>query len=244
MNAQPPQPPYYHAYEQRYSTVYAAGVDTWGHTPQDADLVAALTDWVDTNNLAGKRVVEFCCGEGASGVILSKLGCIYTGYDVSPSAIEKANQTIADYPAAHCNVRDLVNEPITERFDAALDCMGFHMLITDADRSAFMRNMVGAISPGSPALFYREAYSESAYSGVVNSYEQWLEVSGDDYTTPQLRRTLDGVEIAIPLVPARGKNKNDYIAELTANGFVVDEFVIPQSNPQIINAVIIYAHKA
>jgi hypothetical protein len=52
------------------------------------------------------------------------------------------------------------------------------------------------------------------------------------------------VEVSIPLVPARGKNKNDYIAELTANGFIVDEFVIPKSNPQIINAAIIYVHLA
>ena len=73
--------PYYLAYEKRYQTVFSAGVKRWGHSPDDSELLATITEWVKQNNLSGKRVLEFACGEGATGVILSKLGCIYHGVD-------------------------------------------------------------------------------------------------------------------------------------------------------------------
>ena len=82
--------PYHLSYEARYKKVYAAGADYWGHTPDDEELTEVLTGWVARHNLKGKRIIEFFCGEGASGVILSKLGCIYHGVDISPTALEKA----------------------------------------------------------------------------------------------------------------------------------------------------------
>ena len=87
--------PYYWAYEKRYQAVYEAGISRWGHSPEDAVLYKTLKTWVETNGLQGKKVIEFACGEGACGVILSKLGCIYRGFDISPSAIEKAKEALA-----------------------------------------------------------------------------------------------------------------------------------------------------
>lgn len=71
--------PYYLAYENRYKKIFEAGADHWGHTPDDEILYATLEKWVYKNNLFGKRIIEFACGEGACGVILSKLGCYYHG---------------------------------------------------------------------------------------------------------------------------------------------------------------------
>ena len=34
--------PYYYAYENRYQKVFEAGVEYWGHTPDDEILFAAL----------------------------------------------------------------------------------------------------------------------------------------------------------------------------------------------------------
>lgn len=81
--------PYYSVYEKRYKTVYEAGAERWGHSPDNKELYDTLKAWVEDNHLKGKSIVEFACGEGASGVILSKLGCRYTGFDISPSAVKK-----------------------------------------------------------------------------------------------------------------------------------------------------------
>ncbi|MBQ7314046.1 MAG: methyltransferase domain-containing protein, partial [Clostridia bacterium] len=92
--------PYYLAYEDRYRRVFEAGIELWGHSPDDEILVRTLAEWVEENDLAGKTVVEFACGEGAAGMILSKLGVRYHGFDIAPSAIEKAQERLRDFPDA------------------------------------------------------------------------------------------------------------------------------------------------
>lgn len=81
--------PYYMAYEKRYQAVFSAGAERWGHSPNDDVLYNTLKSWVEENDLKGKSIIEYACGEGACGVILSELGCNYHGVDISPSAIEK-----------------------------------------------------------------------------------------------------------------------------------------------------------
>ena len=169
---------YYEKYEQRYKAVYAAGADQWGYTPDDTTLNAVLRNWVSAHELQGKTVLELCCGEGGAGVILSKLGCGYHGIDLAPSALETAKRLLSPFPAASVERLDLATETIQGEYDAALDVMGFHMLLADQDRAAYLRNVYQALCPGAPMLFFNEAYSANGYEGTVDSYEQWLVVLG------------------------------------------------------------------
>jgi len=121
---------YHLLYEKRYQKVYEAGAEWWGHTPDDDELTKMLTEWVNYNNLKGKRVIEFFCGEGAAGVILSKLGCVYQGVDISPSALQKAKDSLQSYPNAVVTELNVVTGKIDGLYDAALDVMGFHMLVS------------------------------------------------------------------------------------------------------------------
>lgn len=225
--------PYYMAYEKRYRAVFEAGASRWGHSSEDPVLYETLKTWVEENGLQGKKVVEFACGEGACGVILSELGCVYQGYDISPTAIDTAQRKLSSCPNASAGVLDMVKEKACGTYDAALDCMGLHMLVTDTDRSSYLKNAYEALNDHAPMLFFREAYrnglgEESAYKGSVQSFEEWKAISGCDYDTPQLRtaKTENGtVEVSIPLVPARAKDKEDYISEMEAAGFTVEGFV-------------------
>lgn len=240
--------PYYMAYEDRYQRVFAAGIDLWGHSPDDEILVRTLAEWVDKNDLVGKTVVEFACGEGAAGVILSKLGCRYHGVDIAPSAVEKARGRLRDFPDAAVSLLDMVREPaaVPETYDAALDCMGFHMILTDADRDAYLKNAHAVLKPGAPMLFFRESYRENAYTGTVESFEQWKTITGDDYTTPQLRSNKDGKdgkEVWIPCVPARARTKEGYCGELERAGFAVENFMVMDQSSAIQFSVSIYARK-
>ena len=110
------------------------------------------------HNLKGKHIVEFACGEGASGVTLSHLGCIYHRVDIVPSAVEKAKKAIATFLTATVALMDMVNEKIDDVFDAALDIMGFHMLITDIDRKKYLSNVHATLK--APMLFYKESYTQ------------------------------------------------------------------------------------
>ncbi len=237
---------YYEAYEDRYRKAYAAGAVRWGHGPEDEALRAMLKRWVDTYGLAGKHVLEFACGEGASGIILSQLGCVYHGVDLAPSALERAREALAGCPNATVSRLDMVREALPGPYDAALDVMGLHMLITDADRSAYLRNAYGCLAPGAPMLFFREAYREGIYEGPVDSIEQWQQLYPGDYVTPQ-QRTAHGsqgdVEVCVPLLHARGRGQAGYRQELTAAGFVVDWFEMDESNEQIARSQSFCVHK-
>jgi hypothetical protein len=241
-----PDKPYYLAYEARYKKVFAAGGDCWGHSTDDETLATTLEKWVSDNQLKGMNIIEFACGEGASGVLLSRLGCLYHGVDISPSAVEKAKESLWDFPSARVNLLDMVKDTLGEVYDAALDCMGFHMLVTDSDRAAYLRNAYNSLKNGAPMLFFRETYRREVYNGSVESLEQWKTTTGDDYDTPQQRFVKHGdkeIEVWIPLVPARARNKEGYFTEMNDAGFVVDDFVEMDMNEQCPYSVSIYVHK-
>lgn len=240
---------YYKAYEKRYKAVFGAGAERWGHSPEDPILFEFLKKWVIENNLHGKRIVEFACGEGACGVILSKLGCIYRGYDIAPSAIIKARENLKPYSNAEIMLLDMVKDYIGEQFDAALDCMGLHMLVTDGDRRAYLKNAYDSLCPGAPMLFFRESYRNTpgdAYKGPVDSFDDWKRISGSDYNTPSLRRahTASGdIDVLIPLVPARARDREDYISEFESAGFIVEKFVEMDNSDEIHYAASIYVKR-
>ena len=240
---------YYMAYEKRYQEVFSAGAKRWGHSPDDEVLYNTLKSWVEENNLQGKSIIEYACGEGASGVILSELGCIYHGVDISPSAIEKSRKLLEPYPNATVEVLDMVQESVKEKYDAALDCMGLHMLVTDNDRYLYLKNAFNSLKENSPMLFFRESYRrDSAHHGPVNSVEEWSKITGEDYKTPQsrqVRNSRDGgmVEVLIPLLPARAKDKNGYIEEFENIGFNVERFIEMDVSTAIPHSASIYVRK-
>ena len=241
--------PYYLAYEKRYQAVFSAGVERWGHSPDNDVLLRTLKSWVEENNLKGKSIVEYACGEGACGVILSDLGCIYHGVDISPTAVEKSRELLKNYPNATVEVLDMVKDGVTGKFDAALDCMGLHMLITDNDRNCYLKNVYDSLKDNAPMLFFRESYlRDEAYHGTVNSIEEWEHITGVDYKTPQLRQVKnakDGstAEVLIPLLPARAKDKEGYLVEFQKNGFVVEKFMEMDASAAISQSASIYVRK-
>jgi SAM-dependent methyltransferase len=241
--------PYYMAYEKRYQAVFSAGAKRWGHSPDDKVLYNTLKLWVEENNLQGKNVVEYACGEGACGVILSELGCVYHGVDISPSAIEKSRELLKNYPNATVEVLDMVKQRVNGIFDAALDCMGFHMLVTDSDRELYLKNVYHSLKENAPMLFFRESYRmDKTYQGVVDTVDEWAKITGEDYHTPQLRQIRsddDGniKEVLIPLLPARAKNEDQYIAEFEEAGFIVNRFVEMSTSSAIPHSATIYVRK-
>ncbi len=238
--------PYYLAYEERYQAAFAAGIDYWGHDPGDTTLAEALDGWVKANRLSDRRVIEFACGEGAAGILLSRLGCRYLGVDIAPSAVEKTKQRLAGFQNAQVRLLDMVAQAAGDEYDAALDCSGLHMLVTDQDRRAYLQNAFHSLKPGAPMLFFRELYQENAYTGACGSYAEWKAITGGDYDTPQLRHGRAGdrnIAVRIPLIPGRAKNRDGYIREMEEAGFIVEDFVEMAVNRQIPYSASLYVRK-
>lgn len=237
---------YYHLYEERYKTVYAAGAGHWGTEAKDEILGGALADWVARNALKGKNIIEYACGEGASGVMLSRLGCKYHGVDIAPSALQKAKEALREFPFASVFHMDMVQDRTASKYDAALDVMGLHMLVTDEDRLKYLKNAYASLKHGAPMLFFRESYRRDIEEMQVASFDQWVNFTNFDGQTPEKRYAFeDGrkTEVWIPLLPARARSKEGYISEMRSAGFEVDDFIEMNVNEQIAYSSAIYVHK-
>lgn len=234
---------YYKAYEKRYQAVYDADVELWGNSEKDVILAETIKNWVEDNELRGKRVIEFACGEGSCGILLSELGVIYCGVDIAPTAVKKAKERLKRFPDARVEVIDMVKEAPKEKFDAALDVMGFHMIVTDDDRKRYLKNAYSCLNDHAPMLFFRESYSEEAEVNRVESFADFQNLTGSDYETPQ-KRTVNGMEVYIPLLPARARSKEGYMTELEAAGFSMEAFERSKENGAILRSADIYVRKA
>ena len=238
--------PYYLRYEDRYKQAYEAGIKLWGHTEADEELSSTLSKWVKDNNLYGKRIIDFGCGEGAGGVILSQLGCIYHGVDIAPSAIEKARSMLEKYPNATVSVHNLVEDDITEKYDAAIDIMGLHVIVLDDDRKKYLVNAYNCLKDNAPMLFFREWYEKDVVEEVIDSIERWAAITGIDYTTPKIKTVSHvgkEVEVNMTYIPARGNSKEGYIKEMCAAGFEVEHFVEMEPSIQIPHSASIFVRK-
>ena len=238
--------PYYFAYENRYKKAFTAGVERWGHSPDDDILFSTLSKWVMDNQLQGKRIIEFGCGEGAGGEILSKLGCIYHGVDISPSVIEKTSIILRQYPQATLSLLDMVNDVIDKKYDGAIDIMALHMLILDNDRQKYLKNAYNCLNKNAPMIFFRELHNENTSNDYISSMEQWISVTGNDYTTPKIKHIYQNgekIELNLPYVPGRERSKSGYIQELNEVGFTVENLIEMEPSNQVGNSISIFTRK-
>lgn len=233
---------YYKNYEKRYQAASEAGIEIWGHSEKDEILVSVMQKWVNDNNLIGKSVIEFACGEGSCGVILSQLGVIYHGVDIAPTALEKAKERLHDYHNATFELLDMAKEAPKEKYDAALDVMGIHMLITDDQRLSYLKNACGCLKDNAPMLFFRENYSEDAIEEEIKSLEQFKTMTGIDFDTPQ-KRMMNGKEVYLPILPSRARSKKGYCSELEKAGFAVESFCQSEENSAMASGADIYVRK-
>ena len=99
-------------------------------------------------------------------------------------------------------------------------------------------------------LFFRESYrKDGTYHGIVNSVEEWAQITGEDYHTPQLRQIRNAgngslMEVLVPLLPARAKDKNQYIDEFNKIGFDIENFIEMNVSTAIPHSASIYVRKA
>lgn len=233
---------YYEAYEERYQAVEKAGITLWGHSEENEAMLKILAEWVEKNHLAGKRILDFACGEASAGIILSRLGCQYTGVDISETAVLKARERLRAFPHAQILHLDMTKESPAGIFDAALDCSGFHMLVTDDDRMNYLRNAHQCLAPHAPYLFLDISYQDPETPGPIDSIEQWAKLMNQNYETPE-KRTLGGREVYLRTLPARGRSRQGYEQELTQAGFSMDSCIISNRIGGIPSGCIIHAHK-
>lgn len=77
-----------------------------------------LMDWVEQNDLQGKRVIEIGCGSGISSILAAKAGAHVTAIDINASAISNLLQNASKLKVQlEAYVSDLFSEVPNQSFD-------------------------------------------------------------------------------------------------------------------------------
>lgn len=236
---------YYHTYEDRYASVYSHGAEYWTADPEEIrDTAAKLQDFLDRwALLPGQvRVVEFGCGEGHLAQYLIERSYDYRGVDLSPSALAKARQRVADLEVKGDTfiLGDITGLPVADdgAFDVVVDNFCLHMLVTDDDRRRYLATVRRVLRADGMAFFH-ENHTARPMCGPVATFEDFVSRGG---FTPGLsdERTVyvDGAQRAIRLVrvPFRGQDEVGYRQELEEAGLAVQHVALDGAGHCVIHA--------
>lgn len=136
-------------WEEQHQRAYQAGRAHWRAelaTPRE------FLAFVDSGIVPpGAKVLEIGCSDGLNPLFLHRQGYKVTGIDVSPSAIDRAQQLASDNGADITLLcRDAAAGPLDlpSCFDLWVDIKTLHCLWNDAARTTYYRNAFDALAPG------------------------------------------------------------------------------------------------
>lgn len=236
---------YYRAYDERYKAAYASGAEFLGGSENDPRVAAAIEKWITDKGIGGGSILEYACGEGGNGEPILRHRCRYWGVDVSLSALIHARRRLNSFPVARVYFADMTKHQMAGKYEGILDCEGFDMLVTDEDRRKYLANVHFALKQDGSVLFLKVLCGENAYSGAVNSIEEWDEIASFDHTgVEQVSAFGSDNTFESPVIPRRAKTKEDLVSELERAGFVVEAFEIMGDANDGCKYASILAHKA
>jgi len=217
-----PDKPYYSAYEKRYRCVYNQGIKYWSNFPGEiADTKRIVNDFIDLIKPApAGKVIEFGCGEAYLADYFVKKDFLYTGVDISESAINKAQTRWKNLGRkALFMVGDITKLPSVNNtyYDIGIDVSCLHMLVLENDRQNYLKNAYNLINKNGYMLFCRQICSNNAVSKDIRSYDEWLGYSGqsvDDYEMRHAYKNGRKVTVSIPMIAARAQPVEQYKQEL------------------------------
>ncbi|MBN2362503.1 class I SAM-dependent methyltransferase [candidate division WOR-3 bacterium] len=230
---------YYTAYDKRYKSVYSQGVDYWSSFPEVIEGVkTVLTSLLPVDSTSDNiKLIELGCGEGYIAGHISKMGIKYTGIDISETAVSKAKKRYDDKNIEFISADMTVCREIKENvFDFALDISSLHMLVTDDDRDKYLNVVSRIVKPGGTVIFLNESCREDSIDCRIETYEQWLSISGTDVDSPERWTAFQNglpINIVIPRIASRSKSLNQYRQEIFSHGF--QDFTVLSHNESSIS---------
>ncbi len=195
--------------EDYYKRLREQGVTFWTPDPAEQNrVVGEVKKFLAGYPPEKTSLVEFGCGEGFLAEHILKQGFTYTGIDLSPSAIDYARGRYQDNPKAAFilgNVTCLKDIP-DSCFDAGMDILFFHMLVTDEHRRKYLSEVRRVLKPAAGMLLMQAVRPAEVIEEVSGSGD----LSGGKEDTNHL-----------PRIPARFNNEAGYRREMQEAGFVI-----------------------
>ena len=220
---------YYRAYDHNYRVAYEEGFTYLGEGASQKEDLKRLEGMLGRiqHSAAETGILDLGCGDGTVGIFLAGLGYRYLGIDISEAAIERARQRTAEAGADTrfevANALDPDGLP-AGGFDIVVDCFCFHMLVVDAHRKNYLRNIRRVMRDGGYFILFG-SHDEEAHEGPVDSFADFCRKTGANTSGVPLQKcqgdqwqNVNGKKV---FLMGRGRSLKGYREELKAAGFKI-----------------------
>jgi len=157
-------------------------VRDWGKYPCE-DLVRFIGRnyfKIPSSDRKNIRVLELGCGQGANLWFLAREGFDVYGIDTSPSAIEKAKKTLANWniSSVKLDLQDILDIKYPARmFDIVIDCATV-WCVSYTDHKTVYKNVQRILRPGGKFWSFHVAEGSSGYgTGNLIDYKTYDNIS-------------------------------------------------------------------
>ena len=218
---------YYRAYDHNYRVAYEEGFTYLGEGASQKGDLKPLEGMLRRfpHSPAETGILDLGCGDGTVGIFLAGMGYRYLGVDVSEAAVEQARQRSAEVGAdAGFRVADALDPDTLPDggFDVVVDCYCFHMLVVDAHRKRYLRNVMGIMRDGGYFILFG-SHDPEAFEGRVDSFAEFCRETGANTAGVPLQKRQGTRWQNVPgksvFLMGRSRSLKGYREELTAAGF-------------------------
>jgi SAM-dependent methyltransferase len=146
---------------------------------------------IDARHLAGKRILDYCCGTGITAIYFALCGAEVAAFDYSGAALELAMESARRSgvaASARFAVADARLLPYDSQvFDAAFCQSALHIVV---DYPECPRELARVLKPGAKAVFCEEALGYNPAFGLLRYIRRraWRECGGRPLTYGEIRR--------------------------------------------------------
>lgn len=202
----PPERKYYEAYDDRYRQVHKMDLQWFCDAPSPI-----VTETIQKYGITrAHRLLELGCGEGRDAFALLAQGYNLLATDISPEAIAFCRERMRAHRDSF-HILDCVAGQLAGQFDFIYAVAVVHMLVEDADRSAFYR-------------FIRDHLTLEGKALICTMGDGKLERSSDIATAFQLQDRIHeqtGTPVRIAGTSCRMVSFETFERELRQNGLTV-----------------------
>ena len=217
---------YFKAYDHNYRVAYEEGLAFLGEGGSQGVLRRLEGMLRKITRLPPEtRILDVGCGDGTVGLFVAGLGYRYLGIDISEAAIERARQRSADAGADAgfrvANALDPESLP-ADGFDVVVDCSCYHMLVVDAHRKIYLRNVRRAMRDGGYFILFG-SHDLEAYEGPVGSFVEFCLKTGANTSGVPFQKCIGNQWMDVNgkkvYLMGRSQSLKGYREELMAAGF-------------------------
>ena len=193
-----PEDYYYRVHETRYKKILGSG-SVFRQKIMNDDILSAWKEFVSMINLApGASGIEFGSGTGINAITISQQGFQMTGLDISPTAVQKANELarINEEPVKFI-VGDMFATNLSpDSFDFAVNIWSLHVVGEQHLRDKHLSECYRVLKPGG----YLFLHNESSEKDILNLNEEVVIEEAKEWNIPELTNKFkmpDGEEIQV-----------------------------------------------